>query len=179
MVFFQLIDNRSGQIIRSKNLGGDQDDELRDVIQTNNGQFILAGTTESDSKGKKDAWLVCIDEYGEIVWEERYGTEGEDAFETVVYDRQQNLITAFGYRNDQKTEDIWGIQVEPSASQANVLNDQLTYGRNEYDKVKAPVINPSGKILLTGNHSRPKGHIFLLQVNEAGTQEWARTYGRG
>lgn len=71
----------------------DQDDELRDVVQINNGQFILAGTTESGSKGKKDAWLVCIDEYGEIVWEERYGTEGEDAFETLVHDTQQDVIT--------------------------------------------------------------------------------------
>lgn len=177
--FFQLIDNRSGQIIRSKNLGGNQDDELRDVVQTNNGQFILAGTTESDTQGKKDAWLVCIDENGEIIWEERYGSSGDDAFETLVYDPEQQLVTAFGYRNDQKSEDLWGVQLAISPKRANVLNEQLTYGRGDYENVKAAIINPEGKILLTGNHNRPKGHLFLMQVNESGTQEWVRTYGKG
>lgn len=177
--FFQLIDNRSGQIIRSKNVGGDQDDEFRDIIQTNNGQFILAGTTESSSKGKKDAWLVCIDENGEVLWQKNFGTDGNDAFETLVYDARQNLITAFGYRNDQKNEDIWGAQFELTPTGLTPLNEQLTYGRNEYEGVKDAVMNPQGKIILTGNYTRPKGHLFLLQLNEAGNQEWARTYGKG
>jgi len=177
--FFQLIDNNSGQIIRSRNLGGQEDDELRAVVQTNNGLFVLAGTTASTTNGQQDAWLVCIDERGETVWENRYGSAGNDAFETLVYNHQQQQLTAFGYRDNQKSADIWAVQLAISPAGATVINDQLQYGRNDYEGVKAAVIRKDGQIFLTGNYSRPKGHIFLLQLNESGNQERVFTYGSG
>ncbi|MEM6376573.1 MAG: caspase family protein [Bacteroidota bacterium] len=177
--YFEIIDTRSGQILRSKNIGGRNDEAFQSIIQTNAGNFVLAGYTETETKGKKDAWIVCVDENGNFLWEEKIGTTGNDAFAAIAYDARRNLISAFGYRNDRKQEDIWGAQWELTATGPQLLTDQLSFGRNLYQGVKGIVTSDNGEILITGNHSKPKGRIFLLQLNADGQQQWSRSYGQG
>jgi len=56
--------NASGVLQWNQTYGGEQDDEGKSVIQTDDGGFILAGRTRSYGAGEWDAWLVKTDTWG-------------------------------------------------------------------------------------------------------------------
>ncbi len=60
------------------NLGyGDEDDQFEAIAKTNDGGYILAGTTEAlAQRGWTDAWLVKVDASGRIEWSRVYGGHG-------------------------------------------------------------------------------------------------------
>ncbi|MDR1943959.1 MAG: hypothetical protein LBQ19_03970 [Synergistaceae bacterium] len=65
----------------AKSYGGTSSDYALDIVQTTAGDYVVTGKTRSDivfppnasdyprpNKGGEDAWMVRIDEYGELVW---------------------------------------------------------------------------------------------------------------
>lgn len=75
-----------GKLLWSKYIGGAGDDKLEKVITTQDGGYLLGGTSDSrkgQSKtvkhlGGKDWWLVKIDDQGEILWQRSYGNFTDD-----------------------------------------------------------------------------------------------------
>ena len=68
-----LVDSRSGQISGPLYLGGKDDDVFTAAVQTNAGNIIIVGRTESDKQGKLDGWIVCTDNRGGVLWEKKNG----------------------------------------------------------------------------------------------------------
>ena len=87
-----------------KVLGGDKDDHLSTIIQTNDGGFLAAGNSVSGSFGNKsrsnekgtDFWVVKLDEKGEILWDENYDT-GEVDVLTSVTESPDGSFLLWGY----------------------------------------------------------------------------------
>lgn len=62
--------------------GGSEQDNPKGMIQISDSTYLLYGNTKSSDgdvhsgyRGKDDIWLVCIDGYGEILWEKTYGSK--------------------------------------------------------------------------------------------------------
>ena len=70
-----------GNIMWQKTIGGDDTDFLKDIIQTSDGSYMLAGWSYSnisgekteDSKGLEDYWILKLNEVGEIMWQKTIG----------------------------------------------------------------------------------------------------------
>jgi hypothetical protein len=75
----------AGEKVWSKTFGGSADDMAHMISNRFDGTFmILAETNSSDGDvsqpfGGKDAWLIIINEAGEMIWEKTLGTAGDDA----------------------------------------------------------------------------------------------------
>src|SRR5690606_38633115 len=73
--------NNTGNIIWQNTIGGNQEDFLKDIIQTSDGKYMLAGWSYSNisgdkienSRGEEDYWILKIDEIGEIIWQKTIG----------------------------------------------------------------------------------------------------------
>ena len=77
-------DFTNGTIIKQKTFGGSGNDILKSVVQTYEGYFILAGYSDDEwGKGKKDGWLIKINEQGDIIWRDFYGTPENDEFHKI------------------------------------------------------------------------------------------------
>ncbi|MEI6022876.1 MAG: T9SS type A sorting domain-containing protein [bacterium] len=72
----------SGNTRWLKCLGGKNNDELRSVTKTNDGNFIIAGTTSSKDGDltsvytgtpNEDGWIIKINDTGNIIWQKCYG----------------------------------------------------------------------------------------------------------
>lgn len=76
-----------------KTYGGNNDDDLYEIVNTFDGGYLLAGWSFSDSSGEKsqpnwdtsgvtcDYWIVKIDSLGNKQWDKRYGgTDYDDLF---------------------------------------------------------------------------------------------------
>lgn len=77
--------NFSGDVIWVKTFGGSDEDDAIDVVQANDGNYIVLGYTKSmdgDVTGKTspdvDYWLLKIDSDGNKIWDKTFGGSGED-----------------------------------------------------------------------------------------------------
>tara|TARA_B100000945_G_C20395339_1_gene604545 strand:+ start:534 stop:1868 length:1335 start_codon:yes stop_codon:yes gene_type:complete len=67
-----------------KTYGGSDDDRGYDLVQLEDGGFILLGYSKSSdgdaslNKGQHDNWIIRIDQKGEIIWEKSFGFSGHD-----------------------------------------------------------------------------------------------------
>ena len=90
---------KDGTPVWKKTYGGNRDDQSLDLIQTNDGNFVIVGKTNSwgtDVSGllsRTDVYLMKINNDGDILWTQTYGTQGatDDAY-AVVEDTDGSLI---------------------------------------------------------------------------------------
>src|SRR5690606_22646967 len=76
----------SGNIEWQKTIGGDQDDTLNDLKQTQDGGYILAGSSASGISGEKtepsrgnlDYWILKLSATGNIEWQKTFGGDALD-----------------------------------------------------------------------------------------------------
>lgn len=69
----------SGELLWEKTFGGSGFDAGRAIMPTQDGSFLVAGSSRSgdgnlsENKGQNDAWLLKIDDAGSLVWQKAVG----------------------------------------------------------------------------------------------------------
>jgi hypothetical protein len=77
--------DKCGTIQWERSFGGSNYESARDVVQTADGGYIIAGETNSTDGGvvsgyggSKDIWILKVDAAGTLLWQKRYGGNGLD-----------------------------------------------------------------------------------------------------
>ncbi len=95
-IFFSIIFNYSNAqtVIEWQNtIGGDLFDELHSIIQTTDGGYLLGGSSQSNISGDKteanqgyhpDYWVVKLDGFGNILWQNNIGGNTIDDLYSVI-----------------------------------------------------------------------------------------------
>ncbi len=89
-MYWLLKTDEQGVIQWSKTYGGSGDDRGEHLIQTNDGGFLIAGSTTSsdgdvsENAGFYDNWILKLDASGAIQWERSYGFSGSDQLFSVI-----------------------------------------------------------------------------------------------
>ncbi len=68
----------SGDLLWSHTYGGIDGDYGNTILELAGGSFVIAGYTNSFGEGGYDAWLLCVDENGDHLWDQTYGDSGND-----------------------------------------------------------------------------------------------------
>ena len=123
----------SGNKIWDKTLGGTNMDEFMALTSAGNSGYILAGSSDSGvngdktvtAKGLKDYWLLKIDNLGNKIWDQSYGSAGDDYISSIVsIDPSSYVIggATNGSSGIDKTDptrgsnDMWVLQIEDMLS---------------------------------------------------------------
>lgn len=83
-----------------RSLGGTQNDEARCVIQTKDGGYAIAGTTESNdgdvsgNHGYSDIWVVKLNSKGNIEWQKCFGGSSRDEAFCLIQTKDGGYIIA-------------------------------------------------------------------------------------
>jgi hypothetical protein len=88
-----------------KTIGGDNDDVMTSIIQTDDGGYLLGGYSRSGISGDKtqdrlntngtfDWWLVKIDSLGNKEWDKVYGTIYSDKLQNICKAHDENYLLA-------------------------------------------------------------------------------------
>ena len=122
----------------NKCFGGSDDDMAYAIIQSHNGGFLIAGNTRSDdgdismNHGSSDFWVIKIDDNGEILWEETYGTEVYESASSITGTQDGNYIIA-GRKNmvggDPMNTDFWIVKINDFGG----VIWQKSYGGSSFD----------------------------------------------
>jgi len=98
----------NGELLWEKTIGGTSFDVARDITPTQDGGFLVAGSSRSndvdvsENKGQNDAWAVKIDSNGSIEWEKSVGGTNIDfAYGIVELNNKKVVVVGDTTSNDE------------------------------------------------------------------------------
>lgn len=155
-----------GNIEWQKTLGGAQSDTFNDIIQSNNGGFLVVGSSDSGATGDKteprkgnfsvsDVWIVKLNNGGDIAWDKTIGGTNYDYGLSVSQDNNNNYILGM-YSNSNasgdKTEDSKGFYDYwlLSISESKTINWDKTIGGGDDDKLSTIIKDANNGFILSG-----------------------------
>ncbi len=176
--------------------GGTQNDVVNDVIQSNDGGYVMVGFSEStnfditDNKGSYDYWVVKISEYGMLEWKHNFGGSGIDqAFGIVKTDNNSYLIAGKSNSNDKDVSkangnfDAWVIHLNHHGE----LIWEKSFGGLEFDTANSIKKLNNGNYAIVGNTRNSfdgnpnKGQndfwIFEIDAKANSSIYWQKTFG--
>lgn len=109
--------DEEGNELWQRTLGGDKDDTLFALTQTNDGGFIAggnssSGATDSKSKSNKngtDFWVVKLDKTGTIEWQETYNYGEKDVLTSIVENKDGTFLIG-GYAQSETVNSKLGAK---------------------------------------------------------------------
>ena len=98
----------SGELLWEKTLGGTSFDAARDISATQDGGFLLAGSSRSSdgdvsqNKGQNDVWALKINSVGNIEWEATIGGTNIDyGYGITELNNKKVVVVGDTYSNDE------------------------------------------------------------------------------
>ncbi len=157
--FWGIKTNASGEIEWTQYYGGTNNDRSYDVLQTDDGGYIMIGNTESDdfditnSKGSYDFWAVRITSAGELLWAKNYGGSGIEIAYGIIKSQDGNYFIIGDTRssdqdvtNNKGNADAWLIKINDNGD----LLWQKTYGGSQFDTGRSVKQFTDAKIVVFG-----------------------------
>ncbi|TNE53919.1 MAG: hypothetical protein EP344_14720, partial [Bacteroidetes bacterium] len=171
-----------GDTVFERRYGGEGEDVIKAVVQTYDGNFVLAGHTNSLGNGKTDAWLLKVNGRGDTLWQKVIGGPGDDTFEDIMQTTDGYLV-AVGATSDNGREDTWVYKAYDDGE----LVWQQTYGNRGFDMATAVTEGMDGNYGIVGITSAGKGSrniwLFILSKEAKplahqifGTRQWEEVH---
>lgn len=154
--------NNTGVIQWQKTFGGSSSDKANEIIQTNDGNYLLTAITNSndfnisDNHGTNDdIWVIKIDDFGNIIWQKCYGSFGNDYnYCSIQKTTDGGVILAGGAANN--TGDVSGFQ--------GGMFDLWLVKLSENNSTNSVVENNKDKFYISPN---PVNNTFILNGIES------------
>ncbi|MBK9424782.1 MAG: T9SS type A sorting domain-containing protein [Bacteroidetes bacterium] len=152
-----------GNIQWQNTIGGSDNDWLKSIIQTSDGDYLLGGVSVSDISGDKtenclggwDYWIVLVDAAGNIKWQQTIGGSASDILNSIQQTGDGGYI--LGGNSDSnisgdKTEsgfgnyDYWIVKVDSLFN----IQWQNTIGGSDQDQLNSIIQSANGSYLFGG-----------------------------
>ena len=176
---------KDGTPIWKKIYGGNRDDQGLDLIQTNDGSFVIVGKTNSwgtDVSGllsRTDIYIFKIDGNGEVLWTQTYGTQGatDDAY-AVVEDTDGSLVIT----GRVFYEGYFRCLLMKTDAVGNII---FNHGFGKFDHTARGFdvkVTSDDKYVITGSTTIAKDNFsslpdpFLIKTNKDGFPEFQNVY---
>jgi hypothetical protein len=152
--------DQQGQKIWEKYFSGNQHDYLSSTAATQEGGFLLAGTSYSSlaidkkekSGGSSDMWIIKVDENGEEEWQKTIGTRYSEESRSVTQTIDKGFVVV-GSTNHPKlgygSKDVMVVKLDKTGK---IIN-QLILGGKGLDEVEKVIPTNDGGVLM-GIYSR-------------------------
>ena len=169
---FLLEDN--GTEIWSKVFGDEDRDIASSIIETEDGNYTIAGWTESKGDGKDDAWVIHIDKEGTLIWDKTFGGYNYDyALSITQTDDYGYAIAGWNSSTSRGGYDAWVIRLDGNG---NKLWDK-TFGELSNDKAYDIIQTRDGGFTIIGSTENKKSsNIWVVHINNEGTKLWDKTF---
>ena len=169
--------DRDGQYLWNATFGGERTDEAFCLIETDDGGFILIGSTRSFGAGSSDGWVVRADRNGQHLWNMTYGGAADEEFhEGIEVSHGGYAFVGYTYSFGEGFSDGWMIRTRP---EGEPLWNQ-TYGEFHQDWLTSVVELRFGGFALTGgtaSYSKDSFDVWILQTKIHGEFLWNQSYG--
>ncbi len=160
-----------------KSIGGCGNERAYDVKQTADGDFIVAGYTESYGTGTRDAFLARTDASGELQWRRSYGANGTDiAYAVETSGDGGYVIAGATQRGGTGTNDIYLVKTDSSGYVVweRCLGNRFSDEAFSLDRTADGgfILAGRSRTSLTGDYD-----TYVIKVNRDGLVTWETHFG--
>ncbi|OCA80187.1 secretion protein [Chryseobacterium contaminans] len=187
--------DQQGNEVWEKYFSGQSHDYLSATVSTQDGGFLISGTSYSgkgldkkdNSKGGSDIWLIRINEFGDELWQKTLGTSSDEEAKAVIQTTDLGFIVAGNVQNSSKgygSKDVWIIKLDKDGKELS----QLILGGKGLDEVEKIIPTRDGGALL-GIYSRSsvsgskktenfgEGDYWIIKISKDSKVEWEKNFG--
>ena len=168
--------SQDGSLLWQQNFGGTSSDTGRDVIELENGGFMLIGTTGSFGAGSADMFVVKTDADGNETWSRTFGGAeldgGSELIQTSSFE-----VALLGFTGSFGAGDR-DIYLQTVSTDGDSLAS-FTIGGNGYEESQAIARTSDGGFVLS-NHSasqEPLHSVLATRLNANFQTEWEFEFG--
>ncbi|RLJ33814.1 putative secreted protein (Por secretion system target) [Chryseobacterium sp. 7] len=198
---FHLIKlDQQGNQTWEKYFSGNNHDYLSATVSTQDGGFLISGTSYSskgldkkdDSKGGSDVWLIRINEFGDELWQKTIGTSADEEARSVIQTTDQGFFVAGNIQTLRQAQDSKGygskdvliVKLDKDGKELS----QLIFGGKAIDEVEKMIPTRDGGALL-GIYSRSgiggtkktenygEGDYHIIKLSKDGKIQWEKNFG--
>ncbi|HEY8542872.1 MAG TPA: hypothetical protein VIL29_10850 [Pseudothermotoga sp.] len=169
-VYILKIDE-DGNKLWEKTYGGPGDDYAYQTLVIDNG-FVIVGSTRSFEGKASQAYVIKIDEEGEIVWEKNYGMESDEGLFSI--EKTADGYLAVGQSNKSGNFDAYFLWLSESGE---MIKEEYRGGPYEdfIYRIKRTV---DGGYVAVGASESPQynRNFYVVRLNNEGKLSWERIY---
>jgi hypothetical protein len=187
--------NASGQKEWSRYYGGTFTDIPYDAIETEDGGYLLIGSSDSNdvdiknNKGTYDFWVVKISQEGELMWEKSFGGSQIDEAYSIAKSGDGNYLIVGDTRSNnldishnKGAADLWVIKMSSDGD----LIWEHTYGGSSFDVGRSISNTKDGGFIISGSSRSADGDVtknngqndaWVLKIDANGNLIWQKTVG--
>lgn len=167
----------TGTLVWQKTYGGAANDFGMDIIKTNDGNYLIVGSTNSVSYDDQDAYLIKINSEGNILWEKTYGGN-EDDFGNSVIQTSSGSIVMLGqtFSGSAQNGDAYLLKLD----QHGDTTWTKRFGGSQHDDGIYLTTSSDGGYVFVVRDSSNAGKdvdIRVIKTNSSGTIVWNKVYG--
>lgn len=191
----------SGNVEWEKTIGGLGHERLRSVFQASNGDYIIGGYSNSniggdkteDSNGQSDYWVLRLDTFGNIIWQNTIGGNWSEELTSIIPTEDGGILIGGSSSSDisgDKTEssrggpDYWIVKLN---GEGEVQWDK-TIGGFRDDILESIAQTADGGFILGGTsesdisgdkteNSKGGYDYWVVKTDALGNIEWQKTIG--
>ncbi|MDP2687884.1 MAG: hypothetical protein Q8O62_11715 [Aequorivita sp.] len=157
--------------------GGSNNDRSYDAVETDDGGFLMTGTSESvdfdktDPKGSYDYWAVRLTPAGDLVWTKSFGgAEIDNSYASMKTNDGNYIMVGDSRSSDQDVTsprgnaDAWMIKFDDNGTKIW----QKSFGGSQFDTTHSIVQRSNGDYILSGHSRSSDGDLTVNNgVNDA------------
>ncbi len=168
----------NGNLLWAKTIGDPANrEEAYAIIQTTDGNFVLAGYTRSFGQGSTDVYIIKLDSAGNMLWSRVIGGNADDMAADVIQTTDNGfLLTGVTHSFGQGNGDILVIKLDSNGN----LQWTRTIGGNNTDWGADAVQADDGGYVITGvtsSFGQGTYDVYILKLDSSGNLLWTRTIG--
>lgn len=187
-------------IVWQRSIGGSNEDEAFDIVQTDDGGSIMIGTTRSndgDVSGNHnlnvpDVWVVKFNDLGIIQWQKCLGSTLLDYGRSIKQTADGGYIIAAtsigndgdisGHHGNGGNSDYWIVKL----NSLGVIQWQKSLGGSNDEQARFAIQTNDGGYLLAGETYSNDGNVtanhgmsdwWVVKLDSTGAIEWQKSYG--
>ncbi|NER17038.1 hypothetical protein [Spongiivirga citrea] len=202
--FWLLKLDNEGTVQWQQTYGGSDDDRGRDIIQTLDGGYAIAGYSKSsdgdasNNEGQHDNWILKLDATGSVQWEKSFGFSGHDhlysilqtndggyflgGFLDVTESNGEGSTGKKGISTSHGVGEFWGQKLDSNGN----LEWRRYFGGTNNDRIhKVLQANDSGFVLVGFTESNDfditqtngSYDFWVVKIDNNGEMVWQKTFG--
>ena len=192
--YWAIKTDNMGALEWSRFFGGSFTEIPASIIETVQGNFIIAGSSDSsdfnisENKGAYDFWITKISPAGDLLLEKNFGGSGIDQARAITATNDGNFIVVGDTRSadidvalNNGAADVWIVKF----SSEGILIWEKTIGGSSFDVARAIyktqdngfLIAGSSRSLDNGFENKGQNDALILKMDANGNLLWQKTIG--
>ncbi len=186
--------SENGDLQWSKYFGGSFTDAPFGIVETEDQNFIIAGSSDSadvdisNNNGSYDFWVLKITSNGSLLWERSFGGSEIDEARAITTTNDGNFIIVGDTRsrdkdvsNNNGAADVWILKMNPDGN----LIWEKTIGGTSFDVARSVAKTQDNGFIISGSSrsldnsftNQGQNDALLLKIDSEGNLVWKQTIG--